>query len=68
MTKYILTINPQGFILIKENNEITITSDYEKATTYSFIGDAMRAAIQINRIFEEEVIRVKSILKSPVSE
>lgn len=44
---YILRISNKAFIQIKPD-EVVITSDYEKATKYNTIGEAMKAASELN--------------------
>ena len=57
---YILRINSKAFIQVKPD-EVVITSDYEKATKYSTIGEAMRIASELNNDFESHIIRVVPI-------
>ena len=57
---YILRISNKAFIQVKPD-EVAITSDYEKATKYSTIGEAMRKASELNNDFENHIIRVVPI-------
>lgn len=57
---YILRISNKAFIQVKPE-EVVITSDYEKATKYSTIGEAMRIASELNNDFESHIIRVVPI-------
>ena len=57
---YILRISNKAFIQVKPD-EVAITSDYEKATKYSTIGEAMRIASGLNNDFESHIIRVVPI-------
>lgn len=57
---YILRISNKAFIQVKPD-EVVITSDYEKATKYSTIGEAMRIASELNNDFESHIIRVVPI-------
>lgn len=54
---YILQISNKMFIQVKPN-EVVIISDYEKATKYNTIGEAMRIASELNNDFESYIIRV----------
>lgn len=47
---YIVQVSPKGLISFNEK-EIIITSDPKQATYYLTIGDAMRAAVEVNEIF-----------------
>ena len=57
---YILRISNKAFIQVKPD-EVVITSDYEKATKYNTIGEAMRIASGLNNAFESHIIRVVPI-------
>ena len=57
---YILRISNKAFIQVKPD-EVVITSDYEKATKYNTIGEAMRIASGLNNDFESHIIRVLPI-------
>lgn len=57
---YILRISNKAFIQVKPN-EVVITSDYEKATKYNTIGEAMRIASELSNDFESHIIRVVPI-------
>ena len=57
---YILRISNKAFIQVKPD-EVVITSDYEKATKYDTIGEAMRIASGLNNDFESHIIRVVPI-------
>ena len=57
---YILRISNKAFIQVKPD-EVFITSDYEKATKYSTIGEAMRIASELNSDFESNITRVVPI-------
>ena len=57
---YILRISNKAFIQVKLD-EVAITSDYEKATKYNTIGEAMRKASELNNDFENHIIRVVPI-------
>ena len=57
---YILRISSKAFIEVKPD-EVVITSDYEKATKYSTIGEAMRIASELNSDFESNITRVVPI-------
>ena len=54
---YILRISNKAFIQVKPD-EVVITSDYEKATKYNTIGEAMKVASGLNNDFESHIIRV----------
>lgn len=57
---YILRISNKAFIQVKPD-EVVITSDYEKATKYNTIGEAMRKASEINSKLESHIVKVISI-------
>lgn len=57
---YILRISNKAFIQVKPD-EVVITSDYEKATKYNTIGEAMRIASGLNNDFESHIIRAVPI-------
>ena len=57
---YILRISSKAFIQVKPD-EVVITSDYEKATRYNTIGEAMSVASELNNNFESHIIRVVPI-------
>ena len=54
---YILQISNKAFIQVRPD-EVVITSDYEKATKYNTIGEAMKVASGLNNNFESHIIRV----------
>ena len=54
---YILRISSKAFIKVKPD-EVVITSDYEKATKYNTIGEAMKVASELNELINNSIIRV----------
>ena len=54
---YILRISNKAFIQVKPD-EVVIISDYEKATKYNTIGEAMKVASGLNNDFGSHIIRV----------
>ena len=54
---YILRISNKAFIQVKPD-EVVITSDYEKATKYNTIGEAMKAASELNKLISNPVIKI----------
>ena len=54
---YILRISNKAFIQVKPD-EVVITSDYEKATKYNTIGEAMRVASKLNKLISNPVIKI----------
>ena len=54
---YILRISNKAFIQVKPD-EVAITSDYEKATKYNTIGEAMRVASKLNKLISNPVIKI----------
>lgn len=54
---YILRISNKAFIQIKPD-EVVITSDYEKATKYNTIGEAMKAASELNKLINNPVVKI----------
>ena len=54
---YILQISNKAFIQVKPD-EVVITSDYEKATKYNTIGEAMRVASKLNKLISNPVIKI----------
>ena len=57
---YILRVSNKAFIQVKPD-EVVVTSNYEKATVYNKIGEAMRIASELNNDFENFVVKVISI-------
>lgn len=57
---YILLISPKAFIAFR-GNEMIITSNVNKASTYETIGEAMRKAAEANAALETHCIRVMSL-------
>lgn len=58
---YILSISKKAFIRLEDNGDTTIVSVPERATKFKTIGDAMRAAVQVNEDFEEDVAKAVSL-------
>lgn len=58
---YILRISPKAFIRQGQDGETVIISNPDKATTFDTIGDAMRAAAQINKDLEINKVHVFSL-------
>lgn len=58
---YILTTGPKGFIQVMDNEEIVISSDYNKATQYQTTGDAMRTAAKINATLGTHAVKFISV-------
>lgn len=54
---YILRISSKAFIQVKPD-EVIITSDYEKATKYNTIGEAMRIASELNELINNPVVKI----------
>lgn len=54
---YILRISNKVFIQVRPD-EVVITSDYEKATRYNTIGEAMKVASELNELINSSIIRV----------
>ena len=54
---YILQISNKAFIQVR-HDEVIITSDYEKATKYNTIGEAMRVASKLNKLISNPVIKI----------
>lgn len=54
---YILQISNKAFIQVRPD-EVAITSDYEKATKYNTIGEAMRKASELNELINTSIIKV----------
>lgn len=54
---YILQIGNKAFIQIRPD-EVVITSDYEKATRYNTIGEAMRKASELNNLIGHYIIKI----------
>lgn len=60
---YILRVSCKAFIKVEQDG-VVVTPDYNKATTFSTIGSAMREAARINSEWESVVAKVIS-LKTP---
>lgn len=54
---FILTISPKAFIKLEDNGDITVVQDPERASRIGTVGDAMRAAAQINEDWEENIVK-----------
>ncbi len=62
---YILQVGQKSFIKITDKTELV--TDYNDATTFPKIGDAMRAAVSVNNDIGNHLVKV-TYLNSPVSE
>ena len=58
---YILKASTKAFIIVMPDNELVITPDYTKATQYNTIGEAMKAAVNVNETLGSYLVKVKSI-------
>lgn len=58
---YILKASNNAFIIAQENGDMIITSDYEKATQYPTIGEAMKSASKVNKDLGTKHVKVISI-------
>lgn len=58
---YILKASPKAFIICQDNDELVITPDYNKATQYNTIGEAMKVAAHVNDIFNSHLVEVESV-------
>lgn len=58
---YILTAGSKGFIKVEDNGELIISPDQNKATRYKSVGDAMRAAIDVNLALGTHTVKFASI-------
>lgn len=58
---YILKASPKAFIIVTSNDELIITPDYTKATQYNTIGEAMKAAANVNSALSSHLVKVESI-------
>lgn len=54
---YILKISNKAFIKV-EADRFLIISDYEKATKYNTIGEAMRKASELNNLIGYYIIKI----------
>lgn len=61
---YTLTINNKAYILIKDD-ELVITSDYSKASYFNIIGDAMKAAVEVNKQLGTNLVKVIPVSSYP---
>lgn len=59
--EYILKASNQAFIILKNNKDLIITPDYTKATKFSVIGEAIKAAAEVNDALETHLIKVISL-------
>ena len=53
---YILQASPKAFI-ITGDEEVIVTSDYQRATQYPTIGAAMKAAVKVNKALGTHIIK-----------
>lgn len=58
---YILKVSTRAFIICQDNDELVITPDYNKATQYNTIGEAMKVAAHVNDIFNSHLVEVESV-------
>lgn len=58
---YILTTGPKGFIKVLDNEEIVISPDYNKATRYQTMGDAMKTAVKVNTALGTHAVKFISV-------
>lgn len=58
---YILKISTKAFIIVQDNSDIIITSDYKKATKYNTVGEAMKTASEVNDILGTHIVKFESI-------
>lgn len=58
---YILKASTKAFIVIMPNDELVITPDCAKATQYNTIGEAMKAAANVNSALGSHLVKVESI-------
>lgn len=58
---YILKASTKAFVIVQPNDDLVITPDYTRATQYSTIGDAMRAATKVNGALGTHLVKIESI-------
>ena len=58
---YILQISSLANIVLS-GEEVTLTSDYQRASPFYTIGDAMRAAVEINDKLQHALAKVVFII------
>lgn len=58
---YILTASTKAFIIVQENKDTVITPDYTRATKFETVGEAMRAASEVNAALGTHIVRFQSI-------
>lgn len=58
---YILQASPKAFVIEMPNDELIITPDYTKATQYSAIGEAMKAAVRVNQALGTHTFKAVSV-------
>lgn len=56
--QYILRAGPKAYAITLDNGDTIITPNYEKATKFPNIGDAMRAATLINETLDSCIFEV----------
>jgi len=54
---YIVKISPKALIRFNKD-ELVITSDLERASEFSNIGDAMKAAVEVNEALDTHIAKV----------
>lgn len=57
---YMLQINPSAHIILGKEGDIIITSNPVKATSFHNMGDAMRAAVKVNKKLGHHLARCLS--------
>lgn len=55
---YILRISFKAFIKLKQNNEIVIVNNINKATTFSNIREAAEKLISVNSDLETDMVHI----------
>lgn len=58
---YILKASPKAFIIVQPGDDLVITPDYTRATQYSTIGDAMKAAAKVNGALGTHLVKVEPL-------
>jgi len=54
---YIIQISPKALVRFNKD-ELVITSDLERASKFPNIGDAMKAAVEVNEALDTSIAKV----------
>lgn len=56
--KYVLKARTNAYIIVQDNGDTVIMSDWTRATQFETAGDAMRAASKVNDMLGTNIIKI----------